>query len=72
MKGRRKIKKPKWLLLAQFEVEGRCMTAKRSKKAANRFLDAALIFGKDFEPTGRLAGDSLSAAVEVNISTEKS
>lgn len=57
MKGRRKAKQLKWSLRAQFEVDASQIMAKRSQIAAHRFLDAALVFGKDFEPTGRLAGD---------------
>jgi len=60
MKGRRKVKTCKWLLNAQFVVEAQHMSARRSKKAANRFLDAALQFGAEHEPIGRLAGGSSS------------
>lgn len=58
MKGRRKVISHKWSLQAQFELEASCALAKRSKKVAHRFLDAALVFGSDFEPTGVLAGGS--------------
>ncbi|WP_421138691.1 hypothetical protein [Pseudomonas sp. NFX15] len=58
MKGRRKDIGKKWLLRAQFEVEAKRTLSKRSVKSAQRFLDAALAFGRDFEPIGRLAGDS--------------
>ena len=64
MKGRRKVISSKWSLQAQFEVEASRTLANRSKKGANRFLDAALVFGRDFEPTGRLAGDSCNPTVE--------
>lgn len=56
MKGRRKVKISKWLLKAQFEAEARRMMANRSNEAAHRFLNAALQFGIEHEPYGRLAG----------------
>jgi hypothetical protein len=64
MKGRRKVISHRWSLQAQFEAEARRTLAKRSKKNANRFLDAALVFGGSFEPAGRLAGDSCKPHVE--------
>jgi hypothetical protein len=64
MKGRRKFISNQWSLLTQYQtVAGRAL-ASRSKKNASRFLDAALIFGRDFEPIGRLAGDSRMLSVE--------
>lgn len=64
MKGRRKVINHRWSLQAQFEAEARRTLAKRSKKDAHRFLDAALVFGRSFEPTGRLAGGSCKPQVE--------
>jgi myo-inositol-1(or 4)-monophosphatase len=61
MKGRRKVINHKWSLQALFEVEASRGFAKRSKKSADRFLNAALVFGKEFEPIGRLAGDKKPA-----------
>jgi myo-inositol-1(or 4)-monophosphatase len=69
MKGRRKVISHKWSLVYQFEAEASRIMAKRSKKGANRFLDAALLFGKEFEPAGRLAGESHSLIVEENCDT---
>lgn len=66
MKGRRKIKDPKWALQAQFEVEANRLLANRSKKAAHRFFDAITPLVIDQEPTGRLAGGSRSPAAESN------
>ncbi|MNG31089.1 hypothetical protein D3C84_1168340 [compost metagenome] len=62
MKGRRKVSTSKWFLKAQFEGEAQYMKASRSKNGANRFLDAALQFGAELEPTGRLAGRSSPAS----------
>lgn len=56
MKGRRKVTTSKWFLKVQLEVEAQRMMAKRPNDAAHRFLDAALQFGIEHEPTGRLAG----------------
>lgn len=56
MKGRRKVKTAKWFLKTQFEAEAQRMMADRSSEAAHRFLDAALQFGIEHEPIGRLAG----------------
>jgi len=56
MKGRRKVVNQKWSLKVQIEIEANRRMAKRSKKSASRFLDAALVHGKDFEPTGWLVG----------------
>jgi hypothetical protein len=56
MKGRRKVKTSKWFLKAQFEAEAQRMMANRSNEAAHRFLNAALQFGIEHEPIGRLAG----------------
>lgn len=64
MKGRRKVISPRWSLQAQFEAEARRTLAKRSKQDAQRFLDAALVFGRNFEPTGRLAGGLCKPKVE--------
>jgi myo-inositol-1(or 4)-monophosphatase len=64
MKGRRKVISYRWSLQAQFELEARRSLAKRSNKDAHRFLDAALEFGRDFEPTGLLAGGSRKPQVE--------
>jgi len=62
MKGRRKVSTSKWFLKAKFEAEAQRISASRSKNVANRFLDAALQFGAEYEPTGRLAGGSNPAA----------
>jgi hypothetical protein len=76
MKGRRKVVTHRWSLQSQFkakakaeaeaeaEAEVRRTLAKRSKKDAQRFLDAALVFGRSFEPTGRLAGGSSARQVQ--------
>lgn len=56
MKGKRKLKSPNRLLLIRHQVEARSLLAKRSKKNANRFLDAISAFLMDHEPAGRLAG----------------
>lgn len=56
MKGRRKVVSYKWSLQTRFEVEAKRKLAERSKKAEHRFLDAALVFGADFEPIGLLSG----------------
>lgn len=72
MKGRRKVKCHKWSLLALIEVEANRRMAKRSKKSANRFLDAALLFGKKLEPTVGLAGEPHSLIVEENRQTSPS
>jgi hypothetical protein len=58
MKGKRKNKKTKWSLQAQFEAEANRIMTNRSKKAANRFLDAVSPFEMAHEPAGRLAGRS--------------
>lgn len=64
MKGRRKIKHPKWALQAQVEAEANHLMANRSKKAAHRFFDAITPLLIDQEPTGRLAGAArITAAV---------
>jgi myo-inositol-1(or 4)-monophosphatase len=64
MKGRRKAVSHKWSLQARVVFEAGRALAKRSKAGANRFLDAALAFGKDFEPTGRMVGASLNPTLE--------
>ncbi|MNB94064.1 hypothetical protein D3C75_412090 [compost metagenome] len=64
MKGRRKVINKKWAMQAQFEAEAKRTLAKRSKKDAHRFLDVALVFGRSFEPTGRLAGGSCKPQIE--------
>lgn len=64
MKGRRKVVSHRWSLQAQFELEASRTLAKRSNKDAHRFLDAALVFGRDFEPTGWLVGGSRNPNVE--------
>ncbi|MNI91520.1 hypothetical protein D3C73_1491980 [compost metagenome] len=69
MKGRRKVFGCKWALKSQLVVEANRALAKKSKKAANRFLDATLVFGSDFEPAGRLAGDSPSPSERDNRNT---
>lgn len=56
MKGKRKTSKTKWSLQAQFEAEAKRMMENRSKKAANRFLDALSPFVIEHEPAGRMAG----------------
>ncbi len=56
MKGRRKVSTSKWLLKLKFEAEAQQMSSCRSKNVANRFLDAALQSGAEYEPIGRLAG----------------
>lgn len=66
MKGRRKVISHKSSLQGQFEAEaeaGRTLV-KRSKKNAHRFLDAALVFGGSFEPSGCQAGGSCKPHVE--------
>jgi myo-inositol-1(or 4)-monophosphatase len=63
MKGKRKVTSHKWSLQTRFAVEASRALAKRSRAGANRFLDAALVFGKDFEPTGCMAGVSLNPTV---------
>lgn len=67
MKGRRKIKNAKWLLMIQFQVESRKACAKRSKNAASRFLDSVSPFVMECEPCGRLAGGACRAATEATI-----
>jgi fructose-1,6-bisphosphatase/inositol monophosphatase family enzyme len=57
MKGRRKVISHKWSLQAQFEIEAIRALTNRSNKGAQRFLDAALAFGRDLEPVGWLAGN---------------
>ncbi|MNG04536.1 hypothetical protein [Pseudomonas jessenii] len=64
MKGKRKLKHPKWALQAQLETEANHLMANRSKKAANRFFDAITPLLIDQEPTGRLAGTARIAAAE--------
>lgn len=56
MKGRRKVTTSKWFLKAQLEAKAKRMVADRHSEAAHRFLDAALHFGIEHEPIGRLAG----------------
>ncbi|MNF69942.1 hypothetical protein D3C84_518390 [compost metagenome] len=63
MKGRRKVFGCKWALKSQLVVEANRALAK------NRFLDATLVFGSDFEPAGRLAGDSPSPSERDNRNT---
>lgn len=46
---------PKPLMAARFQAEARAVLAQRSGNAS-RFLDAALVKGRDIEPVGRLAG----------------
>lgn len=58
MKGRRKVVSHKLSLHALNEGEAKSRMGTKSKASANRFLDAALLFGKEFEPIGRLAGES--------------
>lgn len=66
MKGRRKIKGPKWAMQAQFEVEAKRLLACRSKKASHRFFDAITPFVIDQEPSGRLAGGLHNSAAGPN------
>ncbi|WP_158242093.1 hypothetical protein [Pseudomonas sp. QC2] len=56
MKGRHKVTTSKWFLKAKLEADAQRMMATRPNEAANRFLDAALQFGIEHEPIGRLAG----------------
>lgn len=56
MKGRHKVTTSKWFLKAQVEAKAQCMMANRSNAEAHRFLDAALHYGIEHEPVGRLAG----------------
>lgn len=67
MKGRRKVVSHKLLLHALYEAEAKSRLEARSKASANRFLDAALLFGKEFEPIGRLAGESRSPIERENL-----
>lgn len=67
MKGKRKVKNLKWPLLFGFQVEGRRTLAKRSEKAANRFLDSVSLFVMDHEPCGRLAGRAYPSTHESTI-----
>ncbi|MCF4987426.1 hypothetical protein [Pseudomonas syringae] len=60
MKGRRKVKTSKWFLKAQFEAEAQRLIKNKPYQTACRFLDAALQFGIEHEPAGRLAGVSIS------------
>ena len=46
---------PKPTMTACFQAEARTALAQRTEKR-NRFLNAALVEGPDFEPIGRLAG----------------
>lgn len=55
MKGKRKVKTTKWRIAEQFKAEAQWFLGRRSARA-NRFLDVALSAGKEFEPTGWLAG----------------
>jgi fructose-1,6-bisphosphatase/inositol monophosphatase family enzyme len=72
MKGRRKVVNHKWSLQALIEVETKRKFERRSKKSAHRFLNAALTFGKEFEPTGRLAGGPDALIVGENYKTSPS
>lgn len=56
MNGRRKVHSYKRSLQTRFEIEAKWKLGNISKKAAHRFLDVALVFGADFEPTGLLSG----------------
>jgi len=64
MKGKRKIKHAKWLMMIQLQVESRRTCAKRSKNAANTFLDSVSPFVMESEPCGRLAGRACRTATE--------
>lgn len=55
MKGRRKVKTLKWKMKAQFEEHAQALLRNRSDKQS-RFLDRALLDGRELEPVGRLAG----------------
>ncbi|MCY1429806.1 hypothetical protein PS726_01872 [Pseudomonas fluorescens] len=55
MKGKRKVKTKKWQVAEQFKAAAQAALRARSARA-NRFLDAALLAGRDLEPVGLLAG----------------
>ncbi|CRL51612.1 hypothetical protein [Pseudomonas sp. URMO17WK12:I11] len=55
MKGKRKVKMNQWLLAEQFQVEAQAVLRARTARAS-RFLDIALVAGRDVEPVGLLAG----------------
>lgn len=67
MKGKRKIKNAKWILLIQIQAEARRIYAKRSKRASNRFLDSVSLLVMDGEPSGRLAGGAGPTATKASI-----
>ena len=55
MKGKRKVKANQWQVAEHFKAEAQAALGARSPRA-NRFLDAALMAGRDLEPVGLLAG----------------
>ncbi len=55
MKGKRKVITSKWRLAEQFKAEAQRLLSARSARA-HRFLDAALVEGRDLEPVGALGG----------------
>jgi hypothetical protein len=55
MKGKRKVKTPKWQNAASFMAEAHYRVDRRTARAS-RFLDVALSLGREFEPVGLLAG----------------
>ncbi|MBS3958858.1 MAG: hypothetical protein KGZ52_05600 [Xanthomonadaceae bacterium] len=55
MKGKRKVKTKKWQVAEHFKDAAQAALRARSARA-NRFLDAALLAGRDLEPVGLLAG----------------
>lgn len=69
MKGKRKVISHKWSFQARVEAEANRMMATRSKNVAQRFLNKALAFGEDFEPTGRLAGHLCHSELEEDCRT---
>lgn len=54
VKGRRKKKTNKWLLIERYRFEAR--SALNARKSAGLHLDKAVISGTDLEPIGFLAG----------------
>lgn len=54
MKGRRKQKTNKWLLIERYRFEA--CAALNARKSAGLLLDKAVISGTDLEPIGVLAG----------------
>lgn len=54
MKGRRKLKTNKWLLVARYRSEASSFL--NARKNAGLRLDKAVVSGTDLEPDGILAG----------------